>query len=205
VRSFGLLLLLLTRVAAAHPLIAEDPPIEWRTDRAFFEWSTWVRLGVGVAQQQATAVARSVEPIATTERDAMVEGALGADVTLPLPSGRVRLGPWVELQTGGVFGGGEVLIAGSPLDMFWYKGEAVFVARAGTSGDRVTGALAYGYRCPWRLAGPYSRVSRYEIGVRFVASVTRAIANSDEWSASFGLEFEPVGALRYIAAIESWY
>ena len=53
--------------------------------------------------------------------------------------------------------------------------------------------------------GPWSDTSRYMIGVRLVASATRAIADPDDWAMSLGLEFEPVGALRYVAGIKSWY
>src|SRR5262245_26878721 len=53
-------ILLLTRAALAHPPPPpEDEPIEWRRDRAFFEWSTWIRLGLGVAREPGTTVARS--------------------------------------------------------------------------------------------------------------------------------------------------
>lgn len=200
------MILVSSHVAFAHPPpaeLAEDPPIEWRQDRALFEWSTWIRLGVGIAQEPVDAVARGT--VTEPQRHTIGEGALGADVTLPLPTGRVRMGPWVELRTDGVFAGGELLVAGGPLHMFWYEGEHVFVARGGGNGTHVTGALAYGYRCPWKLWGPYNKTSRYEIGVRVVASATRAMADAKDWSMSFGLEFEPVGSLRYIAGIKSWY
>lgn len=201
------MILVLSHGAFAHPPpieLAEDPPIDWRRDRAFFEWSTWIRLGIGTAQEPVDAAARTTTP-PEPQRHAIGEAALGADVTLPLPSGRVRLGPWIEVRTDGVFGGGELLVAGGPLHMFWFNGEHVFVARGGGNGTHVTGAIAYGYRCPWKLWGPWNKTTRYEIGVRFVASASRAIHDRDDWSMSFGLEFEPVGSLRYIAGIQSWY
>jgi hypothetical protein len=69
----------------------------------------------------------------------------------------------------------------------------------------VTGAIALGYRCPWRLWGPYDPGTRYLIGVRLVASATRAMTNPNDWAMSFGFEFEPLGSLRYVGGIRSWY
>jgi hypothetical protein len=135
----------------------------------------------------------------------MWDAALGVDLTLPIPTSKVRLGPWIELRPRGVFGGGEMTIAGDDLDMFWYRGESVYSVRAGASMDDITGAFAFGYRCPWKLWGPYNRATRYMIGVRIVASATRSIADPDDFSMSLGLEFEPVGSLRYVAGIKSWY
>ena len=43
------------------------------------------------------------------------------------------------------------------------------------------------------------------IGVRIVAAATRSVIDPDDWSTSIGLEFEPIGSLRYLAAIRSWY
>jgi hypothetical protein len=133
------------------------------------------------------------------------DAAFGADVTFPIPTSKVRMGPWLELRPQGVFGGVEVSVAGKPLDMFWFNGERVWNARAGWSTTHVTGALAYGYRCPWKLWGPFNDATRYMIGVRLVASGTRAVADPNDWAISLGLEFEPIGALRYIAGIKSWY
>jgi hypothetical protein len=193
--------------AAAHPPPPpdDDEPSDWRDDRALVEWSTWVRLAGGIASAPVETAARSTQPAATAEQRGAWDVALGADLTLPLPTRKVRLGPWVELRPSGVFGGGEVTIAGSDLDMFWYRGEHVYTVRAGSSMTDVTAAVAFGYRCPWRLWGPYNRTSRYMIGVRLVASGTRAVADPNDWSMSFGLEFEPVGSLRYVAGIKSWY
>lgn len=179
--------------------------MSWREDRALLEWSTWVRLGFGLESAPVENVARSTVPPPTHDRHSKWDAALGADVTFPLPTSKVRLGPWVELRPDGVFGGGELSIAGSDLDMFWYKGEHVYTVRAGASPNQVTGAFALGYRCPWRLWGPYSRTSRYMIGVRLVASATRSTTDPDDWSMSFGLEFEPVGSLRYLGGIRPWY
>ncbi|HEY5949878.1 MAG TPA: hypothetical protein VIV40_30500 [Kofleriaceae bacterium] len=200
-------LLVTARTAAAHPPpeLAEPEPTDWHHDRAFFEWSTWIRLGFGVERVAVDSLARSTTPPPTHEQQTMFDGALGADLTLPIPTRRIRLGPWIELRPQGVFAGAEVSIAGSPLDMFWYEGERVYTVRAGSSMTDVTAAVAWGYRCPWKLWGPYNDTTRYMIGVRLVASATRAVADPNDWSMSLGLEFEPIGSLRYVAGIKSWY
>jgi hypothetical protein len=213
VRQFVVLAVVLgfIRSAAAHPPpddIAYDEPTNWRRDRAFFEWSTWIRLGFGVESvpgQPGDTLARGTVPPPPHDQHAMFDAALGADITLPLPTRTVRMGPWIELRPQGVFGGAELSIAGDDLDMFWYEGERVYTVRAGSSMTHLTGAFAYGYRCPWKLWGPYNAATRYMIGVRLVASATRAVEDPKDWSMSLGLEFEPIGSLRYVGGIKSWY
>ena len=206
VRSF-VVLLVLARTAAAHPPPPDEyeEPTNWRRDRAFFEWSTWIRLGFGVESAPADNVARSTLPPETHEQQTMWDAALGVDLTLPLPTRKVRMGPWIELRPQGVFAGAELSIAGDDLDMFFYEGERVYTLRAGSSMTHLTGAFAYGYRCPWKLWGPYSSATRYMIGVRLVASVSRSVDDPKDWSGSLGLELEPIGSLRYLAGIRSWY
>jgi hypothetical protein len=89
--------------------------------------------------------------------------------------------------------------------MFFYKGEGVFIVRGGGNHEVVTASVAYGYRCPWDLWGPWTGTTRYMIGVRFVATATRSIEDPDDFTATIGLETEPVGALRYLLGIRSWY
>jgi hypothetical protein len=43
------------------------------------------------------------------------------------------------------------------------------------------------------------------IGARLVASATRSVADPNDWAMSLGIEFEPVGAVRYVGGIKSWY
>lgn len=202
-------ILLAGRAALAHPPpeLATDEPTRWQTDRALLEWSTWIRLGYGMASEPIPgAAARTATPLPLAHATAGAwDVGLGAEVTFPLPTPRWRLGPWIELRPSGVFTGGELAIAGAPLDMFMYEGERVYAVRAGASTTDVTASLVFGYRCPWRLWGPYSRATRYMIGARLVATATRAVADPHDWSASFGIEFEPVGALRYVGAVKSWY
>lgn len=103
--------------------------------------------------------------------------------------------------------GGEIVLEGVPkrLDLFQYDGEGILSIRAGGNAHVVTGALAYGYLAPWRLWGPWNGATKYMIGVRLVASVTRSVDDPRDWTATGGLEFEPVGALRYLLGIRSWY
>jgi hypothetical protein len=171
------------------------------------EWSTWVRVAYGSAPAEDRARPRVVVPgVEIESRERGWEMAGGAELNLPV--GRVRVGPWIEARTSsGVVAGGQLTIAAVPaeLDMFWYRGEGVLVVRAGGNREIRTAAVAYGYRAPWKLWGEGKEHSRYRIGVRMVASVTQSNEDADLWSATLGLETEPVGALRYLLGIRSWY
>jgi hypothetical protein len=184
----------------------------WKDDRAFFEWSTWVRLGYGVArvEEPAMAIPRSEtpQPVAMHDQVGVFEAALGADFLLPLPTKHTRLGPWVEARNSGeVVTGLELQLAASPrdLNMFFYDGEGVWSIRAGASSRNMTAAVAWGYRCPWVMFSDAPKTTRYMIGARIVASFTRDLDDANVWAGSLGIEFEPVGALRYLAGIQSWY
>lgn len=186
--------------------IAQDPPVEWRDTPARFEWSTWVRLGVGVESEPSDLVVLSTTTGPRATRSVAWATGLGAEVSLPLGS-RLRAGLWGELAGLDPMGGVELLVTRTPreLDLFWYEGEGVWMFRAGGGRTHATAAIARGYRAPWRLWGPYDRTSRYEIGVRIVAVASRAYDDPKDWSATLGIEFEPVGALRYVLGIKSWY
>jgi hypothetical protein len=205
VRIATFVIVLTAGTAAAHPPLFQDEDLDWREERAFFEWTTWIRLGFGVERAPVDTIARTTQPPQQHDQHTMWDVALGGSLTIPLPTSTVRLGPWFELRPDGAFGGGELSIAGDDLDMFHNDGERVYSLRAGSSMTDVTGAFAIGYRCPWRITGPYNRATRYMIGARLVASATRAVADPDDWSMSLGLEFEPVGSLRYLGSIQSWY
>jgi hypothetical protein len=203
-----LLVLVLTGTASAHPLLAIDPPpapVEWRRDPALLEWSTWLGFGAGVASSPPPAVlARGA--IATGDLHAAWTFSAGAEATLPLTHS-VRIGPWLGLHDLEPMAGAELAITRHPshFDLFWYDGEGVWTLRGGGGRDHMTAALAWGYRCPWKLWGPYTRGSRYEIGARFVLAATRAYDDPRDWTATLGLEVEPVGALRYVFGVRSWY
>ena len=82
-------------------------------------------------------------------------------------------------------------------------------------------AIAYGYLSPFWLEGPCKerfygietgvctprpeRTARYMAGVRVVASVTRGLDDPRAWSATIGVEFEPVATLRMLLVARSWY
>ncbi|MBL9018376.1 MAG: hypothetical protein JNL83_29590 [Myxococcales bacterium] len=205
---------LLVLVALCGTAIARPPPPpeeiadsgSWRDHPARIEWSTWVRLAYGWAEPRAAAVAaRTTEPT-TAPDDGASRWDAGVGIEASLVVGRhSRLGAWAELRGTQGFGGAELVLTGAPasLDMFLYKGEGVLALRGGIGpDDQITGAIAYGYRCPWNLFGSASRGTRYEIGARVVLTMTRS---PEEWSSTLGIEFEPVGALRYLLGIRSWY
>ena len=197
-----------TATALAHP---PPPPEEEATPRrARLEWSSWLRVAYGSAPAPTTAAARVVGPVDPgADRDHGWEVALGADATVDIGAdGDLRLGPWVELRTSSdAMIGGELQITGLPrkLDMFWYEGRGVLALRAGGNRDLATAAIAYGYQAPWDLMHPRHGATRYMIGVRVVATATQAIDDPRIWSATLGVETEPVGALRYLLGVRSWY
>jgi hypothetical protein len=209
---------LLATPAAAGPFAGEDlfrPPIEW---------STWVRAGYGPELGARDVLERGLT-LTDPPPTGHWEGALGADASLPVSvHGNFRLGAWVEARTdGSVFGGGELVVTALPrrLDLFLYEGNGILAVRAGRSRDAVTAAIAYGYLAPWKLEGPCRvrffdietgvceprppRATRYMVGVRVVANVTRSLDDPREWSATLGLETEPLGALRAMLGLRSWY
>jgi hypothetical protein len=206
VRCALLLLLLLAGRAAASP--PPPPDKEEPARRPALEWSTWFRLGVGLKQADPAVAARSTTPPAPAGQDSTWDAALGIDLTGPISnSENVRIGPWLEIRGLSVVGGGELVIQRLPkkIDMFFYDGQGVLVMRAGGNHERATGQLAYGYLAPWNLFRPDRGTVRYMIGVRFVATYTRALDDARDWSATVGIETEPVGALRYLLGIRSWY
>lgn len=191
--------------AGARP---PPPPEEVEEERRpAIEWSTWLRVGYGVGPEEPEVRARVVVPEAESDGVSGWEVAGGVDATIGVGrGGDVRVGPWAEVRTSSdAVVGGELMIGGKKLDMFWYEGERVWVLRAGGNRGVRTAALSYGYRAPWRLWGPWRGKTRYMIGVRVVASVTQDRDQRDRWSATFGLETEPVGALRYLLGIRDWY
>jgi len=203
------LVMLAAGTAFAHPphYIAIDPPpppVEWRHDPALVEWSTWLGFGVGVASSPPLVAARGAIEAADVHSAWTFSG--GVEATLPITHA-VRIGPWLGLHDLEPMAGAELQVTRSPakLDLFWYDGEGVWTLRAGGGRDHMTAALAWGYRCPWKLWGPYDRATRYEIGARVVLAATRAYSDPRDWTATLGLEVEPVGALRYLLGIRSWY
>jgi hypothetical protein len=190
--------------AAADSQIATDPP----APSLPYQWATWVRLAGGVTSGAEADTAARGGPAGERETERVFEAAVGADVTFAIDrTGALRIGPWIEVrgfEPGAIVGGGELVIQAVPreLDLFWYEGQGVLAVRAGGNHERVTGQVAYGYLAPWKQARPDNR---YMIGVRFIGTVTRTLADARAWTATIGLELEPVGALRYLLGIRSWY
>ena len=135
--------------------------------------------------------------------------------------------------------------APSRLTVLFYQGSGTLGLRVGRSADAQTVALAWGYLAPWKLEGACRtrffdittgvcqaplrasarslqswarppRATRYMVGVRMVATVTRSLdrgldrsvdptSGDRGWSATLGIETEPLGALRALLGLRSWY
>lgn len=205
--------LLMGAVASRGTALAHPPPppdrYEIATDAettTLVEWSSWVRAGFVVAEgahQPTNALARTTQRVTTAGG---FDGALGAGFTLPLGS-RLRIGPWAEFRSWGMplLGGELSLVGPRKLNMFFYEGQGVTSVRVGANPDLLTAQLGFGYQARWNLFGDKPRSSSYMIGVRAVATATQSRYDKHDWSATVGLEFEPVGAARYLLGIRSWY
>lgn len=192
------------------------------------EWSTWIRGAYGIARDHAAAVPRSISPSPAAVTSARGgELAFGVEASVPVsPRGNVRIGGWLEqrgMSIDATYGGVEVVITRVPrrLDMFFYEGHGMLAIRAGGSSERRTASIAYGYLAPFWLEGPClkrfydiytgvcsprpERLARYMAGLRVVATVTRDAQDSHDWSATVGLEFEPVAAIRMFTIARDWY
>ncbi len=199
-------LVILTAPAIAHPPPPPPPEIAVSptAQPTLVEWTTWLRGAITVAHGDTDAVPRSTTaPIREAERH--VAGAAGIGFTLPIGQ-RVRIGAWAEVRGWDVpLVGGELTVTPSDLDLFFYKGKSAITARAGGNPDQLTAQLGFAYRAPWDLFGAKPRSSRYMIGVGLVATATQSRLDPHDWSATVGLEFEPIGALRYVLGVRSWY
>lgn len=218
-RLLSPLAILLGLTSVVGPALAHPPPpppdeiaVESsRPGRPVLEWSSWVRVAFGWAPAPGEARPRVIGPDTDLgpRYESGWESGLGAELSLPVNrAGTVRVGPWLEVRTSSSpVVGGELVVAARPakLDLFWYEGEGLWMLRAGGNRDVVTGALAWGYRAPWDLFHRPRGGSRYTIGVRVVASATRSLDDPRRWSATLGLETEPLGAIRYLLGIKSWY
>lgn len=199
-------LCVLAGVAIARP----PPPDEYEPPPSpkptLIEWSTWIRGGVAIARGEAPSIARTTVPEhPLREADRRFAGAFGLGITLPVGS-RARIGAWAELRGWELpIAGGELLVIPGDLDLFFYKGKGAISLRGGGNPDVWTGQLGVHYRAPWDLFGDRPRSSRYMIGVGFVATATQSRHDPHDWSATLGLELEPLGAIRYLLGIRSWY
>jgi hypothetical protein len=195
---------------ARPPPPPPPPPYEIATDgeSTLVEWSTWLRGGFVVAESSAPtdAVARRIEPAQSVSTAGKFDGAIGGGFTLPVGS-RLRVGPWAEFRSWGLpLVGGELNLVGPrKLDLFFYEGQGITSLRVGGNPHLITAQIGFGYQARWNLFGEKPRGSSYMIGVRAVATATQSRYDKHDWSASVGLEFEPVGATRYLLGIRSWY
>ena len=208
VRTLAVIVLVLCAgTAAAHPppQLVEEPP-----HRPAIDWSTWFRLAIGMQPSGAEEVARSTTPPPErTGHEAAWEVGFGAEATISAGGGGdVRVGPWLEVRgIHDIVAGGEIVLQRVPksIDMFLYKGQGVLMLRGGGNSEELTAQVAFGYLAPWKLFSEPKGDTRYTIGVRLVASYTRAFTDPHDWLATIGLETEPVGALRYLLGIRSLY
>lgn len=176
-----------------------EPGIVMPAKRPAIEWSVWGRVGVGVASQQPDAVARRV-----TAPDAGLastwEAALAADVTFGVArDGDLRLGAWGELRTSsGPVAGAELVLEGLPPAPYDSRigGTGSLVLRAGSNAHVITAALGFGYVGSFPRSDPWVRWARHVVGARVLVSVDRAVDQPHDWSATLGLEVEPIGAVH---------
>ena len=178
-----------------EPLMGElvEPPLP---AHAAIEWSTWVRASYGVASHAPDVAARAItQPMPVIA--SFEEAALAADVTMSIANhGRVRLGAWAEVRTSsGPILGGELIADGLPPHP-WASGFAGgFVVRAAGNAHLLTTAIGYGYVGSWDRTDAWIH---HAAGVRVVAAMTRSFDDPRDWSATLGVELEPIGALSYI-------
>lgn len=196
------LLALTTPVAARPPPPPNEVAYSPEPTITLIEWSTWLRGTYVVQRGEPGATLRAVT---TSDNDRDFSAAAGLGFTLPV--GRsARIGAWAELRGWDTpLVGGELTLIPGNLDMFQYNGKSAVTLRAGGNPSFWTAQLGFGYRAPWDLFGDQPRGSRYMIGVGIVTTVTQSRFDRSDWSATIGLEFEPLGALRYILGVRSWY
>ncbi len=206
-----LILGLLSLLALVDPVAARPPPNELayvpEPKVTLIEWTTWLRGSFVVARGEpkapVDATARTVTP-PVNDSDSFA-GAAGVGFTLPVGR-RARIGAWVELRGWDTpLVGGELTLLPGNLDLFQYKGNSAVTLRAGGNPTQLTASLALSYRAPWDLFGDQPRRSRYMIGTGLVTTVTQSRFDPHDWSATVGIDFEPLGAIRYLLGIRSWY
>ncbi len=164
--------------------------------RPAVEWSLWGRAGVGEASPRPEIAARRVT-VPAPQTESIMEAALGAELTLGVARrGDLRAGAWGELRTtSGPVAGAELVLEGLPPHPYDSRigGTGSLVVRAGGNAHVVTGALGFGYVGSWPRVDPWIGWARHVVGARLVVSVTRALDDPRDWSASVGLEIEPLG------------
>ncbi|HEY6038511.1 MAG TPA: hypothetical protein VIV58_29715 [Kofleriaceae bacterium] len=168
-------------------------------ERPTVEWSTWARLGYGMAARSPSLLARTIHP-PLGEVDSTWEAALGGEVTLGLANhGNFRIGAWSELRTtSGPVVGGELVLEGLPPRPYdsAINGTGTIVLRAGANEHVATWALGFGYVGSFPRFDPWVSWARHVVGARIVASTTYSLDNPHDWSTTIGIELEPIGVLE---------
>jgi hypothetical protein len=165
--------------------------------RAPVEWSVWTRLGAGIMSQQPDVVARRVTA-PEVGPGSTVEAAATADLTVAVAHhGDLRLGAWGEVRTSSdPVAGAELVLEGLPPHPYDSRigRTGSLVLRAGANDRIITGAVGFGYVGSFPRYDPWIGWARHVVGARVVVSVNRAIDAPHEWSATLGVEVEPLGA-----------
>ena len=167
--------------------------------RPAVEWSVWTRLGAGITSQRPDVVARRVTA-PEVEPGSTWEAAIAADLTFRVArDGNLRLGAWGEVRTSSdPVAGAELVLEGLPPHPYDSRigRTGSLVLRAGANDRSVTGAVGVGYVGSFPRYDPWIGWARHVVGARVVVSVNRAIDEPHDWSATLGLEVEPLGAVH---------
>ncbi len=180
-------------IRTATDITVEMGALVIEPERPTVEVSTWLGLGYGEASHATHTIARTITPLPTSERSGAWDAAAGADLSLGVArDGNLRLGAWGEARmSSGPVLGVELLVEGLPRRLS--AGDGLVALRVGGNAHAVTTALAYGYHASWSYDHP-----RYTIGLRVVGAVTRSLDDRRDWTATAGIELEPLGVLRYV-------
>jgi hypothetical protein len=167
--------------------------------RPVIEWSVWGRLGMGVASQRSDVIARRVA-VPEARSTSTWEAAVAADLTFGVARhGDLRVGVWGEARTSSeMVAGAELVLEGLPPHPYGSRigGAGSVVLRAGANDRIVTGALGFGYVGSFPRSDPWLPWARHLVGARVVVSVDRAIDEPHDWSATLGIEVEPIGVVH---------
>jgi hypothetical protein len=165
--------------------------------RATVEWSVWTRLGAGITSERPDVIARRVTA-PEVGPESTWEAAATADLTLGVArDGDLRLGAWGEVRTSSdPVAGAELVLEDLPPHPYDSRINRTgsLVLRAGANDRIVTGAIGVGYVGSFPRYDPWVGWARHVVGARVVVSVNRALDEPHDWSATLGLEVEPLGA-----------
>lgn len=171
-----------------------------RREHTTLEWSAWARAGIGIASRPPDIAVRGIaQPM--PESSGFGDAGLGADLSASVAQGGdVRLGAWAEVRTSsGPMLGGELIVQGLPPHPYAasFDGSGGLVLRAGANKHVVTTAIGFGYLGSWSRSDPRGGLATHVVGVRVVALVNRSLDDSRDWSATLGVEVDPIGAVQY--------